>query len=215
MSTARGFAALFVAFRSAPQRGVTILTVDIPDPDGQAAMDYLGEQVPGQSKWVGVVRTDIPGSQPIPATYESCRTVNSRKALALNLELPIEQQHRMSQVLGVPMTGKPIPVVVALLANPPAAAPVPRKEPGVLAVQQAALVVKDARFQRWILGDAFSEGDKAGNETNAVADVRVRTGVVSRSEYRTNPEALARFHELMDSFERHLQSGSMPQGRIA
>lgn len=208
--------ARFVAFRSVPARAAMVLTLDVPSADGQDAMRYLGFPAPGSSIHVAltVLGEGDPGKV-VKGTYENCRTVSGRKALVLTVEVPGERGHAAIRALGVPTPDNDIQVAVVLLVGDPAAAPasqqdqpvVKPKDPGALAVTQAAIFTKDAAAQRWLLGRDYVPGADAGNDQLATAALREQLGIVSRRELREDPAKLKLWQALYRRYEIHLQGG--------
>ena len=201
--------ARFVAFRSVPARAAMVLTLDVDAEDGPEAMKYLGYPPPGASIHVEITRLgETDARNVVHGTYETCRTVSGRKALALSVEVAGERAWAATQALGVPNPGTTIEVAVVLLKGEPVArAAQPPKDPGALAVTQAALFVKNPVAQRWLLGNQFVSGADAGNEQLATAQLRRRLGIVSRRELREDPEKLEAWRKLHREFEKHLQGG--------
>lgn len=201
--------ARFVAFRTVATRGVMVLTLDVDEDEGDEAMTYLGSPPLGGSIHVAITRLgETDARKVVHGTYESCRTVSSRKALALSVEVANERGWAATQALGHPKRGTTIEVAVVLLTGEPTARPAaPPKDPGALAVTQAALFVKDPMAQRWLLGKQFVAGADAGNEQLATAELRARLDIVSRRELREHPEKLEAWRKLYRQYEKHLQGG--------
>lgn len=208
--------ARFVAFRTVPARGVFSLTLDVPVEEAEAAVALLGVPVIGASIHVGLCRLYGPGlddgtvqdrNTAIHGTYEACRMVSGRGALALTIEMPAERGHQVLKVLGVPQPGVSLLVaIVPLRVEPTDHAEKPR-EAGALAVQQAALRPKDEAWQRWLLAEQYVEGDGRNNELAAIEAMRDQLGIRSRAELRSDPEKLAEWHAMVRRFENHIQGG--------
>lgn len=213
-----GVVARFVSFRSVPARGVMSFTMDVEAKDAALAIERLGMPIVGQSLHVALCPLATADAPPrtdsvTNATYEGCRMVSGRGALALTLEVPTERGHMVLKALGVPTPGQQLWVaivpLVGAVTEPP---PVRPKDPAVVAVQQAAMRPKDEAWQRWILASAFVDGDPRGNEIAAIEAMRTQLDIVSRSELRTNPEKLAEWHAMVRRFEVHIQGGAVPAG---
>ncbi len=202
-------AARFVAFRSVPARAAMVLTLDVPVADGPEAMRYLGFPAPGLSVHVAITvlgETDI--TKVVKGTYENCRTVQGRKALALTMEVPGERGFAAIRALGVPTPESNIQVAVVLLrGDPEQRAAAQPKDPGALAVTQAAMFTKEPSAQRYLLGDQYVPGSTAGNEQLAVAALREELDIRSRTELRQNPEKLRVWQAFYRTYEIYLQGG--------
>lgn len=209
--TAPGVAARFVSFRSSPTRGVMVLSLDVPIEAGQQALDVLGMPTLGSSVHVGLARIGgpaTPGAAAVAGTYEACRTVQGRNAMQLTIEVPAERWYTALKSLGVPTPQENIQVAIALLTEqPPPPPPAPARTPGQMAVQQAALRVKDPSFQKFMLKREFVPNMPAANELAATNAVRHRVGIESRKELATDPEKLRLWHELISEYERYQQGG--------
>ena len=126
------------------------------------------------------------------ATFSDWRTVKSRKALQLVLEVPLEQQGQVLAILGAPMPDNPKWVAVALL-DPKATQEAPQKErrrfDEMPLPSQAALLCQDERFQAWMRDqyDCIADGATAADL------LREWCAIDSRAELATDMEAADRF----------------------
>lgn len=90
----------------------------------------------------------------IQATFSDWRTVKSRKALQLILEVPIEQTEAVLTALGAPMPDRPKWVAVALLQEPeedeqPKPEGPRRRWHEMPASQQAGMTCLEEAFRQW------------------------------------------------------------------
>lgn len=203
-----GVMGALVGFRSVQTRSVMVLLVDVPAAEGDAAMDYLGTPLPGQSVNVALLRMgeDGPEGEPVHGTYEKVQTVADRRAIALTVEVPLELGHRALKRLGTPGPGKVIKVFLALLTGIPVQPPPKERDRASKAIQRLVMRCKDAPFQKWRLNDRFIEGDADGNELDTKNDVLEELGITSRTQLR-EPDVLAMWEAMERTYERHLQGG--------
>jgi hypothetical protein len=137
------------------------------------------------------------------ASYSDWKLIKTRSVVQVIFEVPLEAADAAYQVLdGMPNIGSERWFGIARL-NPaaqerarPEAEPLPG---GAAAVRAAGMLCTSSTFQtflkeKWGGGwRLFSQGD---DNQRAAEFVRWRCGVQSRSEIKTNPDALARWREL-------------------
>lgn len=156
----------------------------------------------------------------IQATFSDWRTVKSRKALQLILEVPIEQTEAVLTALGAPMPDQPKWVAVALLQEPeedeqPKPEGPRRRWHEMPASQQAGILCADPQFHQWVAQALFPTA--IGFKPHVKADVkcaewvREQCGVISRSELDTDPEARAKWDALVSQFRQ--DTGREPERR--
>lgn len=80
------------------------------------------------------------------------------------------------------------------------------KSEGERAVDIAGLLCRNNRFVHWLYDSGLSMAD---TQDGAIAAVRQICGIQSRSEFRTNEEARARFLDLKSEFETAFKSGDV------
>lgn len=138
------------------------------------------------------------------ATYADFKSIKSRSVVQIVLEVPVEQADHALKVLGgVPKPGESVWVGVARMqAQKPAEPPAEQKErtpfPKLRPSQQASILCRDPLFHEWA-DDAYAAGIAGADD--AAEWVRIRCKVGSRRDLDTDPEAAARWKQLLSKFE--------------
>ena len=138
------------------------------------------------------------------ATFSDFKLIKTRKVAQFIFEVPVEQVDAALKVLGgMPRADAEAWVGIARLTGPKAAseASVAPKTPGEKAVIRAALLCKEADFQKFI---------RAEHEDHAAALVRMRLGIPSRSVLATDESALESFHNLDQQYQQWQRSRGHP-----
>lgn len=136
----------------------------------------------------------------IAGNYADFKLVKTRSVCQLVVEIPIEQAEIAVRMFGIPRGGAEIWVAVARLEQAPpkpVASPKERVRFHTLKPSaQAALKCEDVEFWEWLsVGDG--EGPVVNNTDEAALAVRAACQVGSRSEFDSNPEAAARWQDLL------------------
>lgn len=125
---------------------------------------------------------------------------SSTNGRTLTLQL---QEHGEHPFRGLPSgkNGQRVMIAVTLIGDdeqPAAPADVKRdKSPADKAIAKAHVLAGDADFHNWVEGTSgFLE-----TEADVLDEVRRRLGIQSTTEFRTNPEALKRFLDLVWEYE--------------
>lgn len=163
----------------------------------------------------------------IQADYVNWRPVPSRKTLQLVFEVDISLQNEVLGYLGAPASDKSIPCAIALLdLNKPVGVVDPRDFSGFTdimrgstsseaqpngspkkswaeykASQQAAILCDDVEFQRY-----FS----CLSPETANLSLKKQLRIASKKELDTDPEAAARFSEVVALYHLHRQRHGSP-----
>lgn len=133
----------------------------------------------------------------LAGNYSDFKLVKTRAVCQIVVEIPIEQAELAVKMFGIPRSGTEIWVAVALMDVPPKPAiePAARKPFHELKLSaQAALKCDDADFWEWLAGDSAPE---VNSPDEAAIAVRAACQVASRSEFDSNPEAAARWQDLL------------------
>jgi hypothetical protein len=85
----------------------------------------------------------------------------------------------------------------------------PSVKDGVMAVNMAGALARDARFQTWLVQQEMAD---VISEPAAADAIRTHCGVTSRSSLKTNLQARRRFFALRDEFANNLRQGTVPKG---
>jgi hypothetical protein len=164
----------------------------------------------------------------IAALFWDVRTVKTRSAYQLILEIPLEQADAALKLLGgTPVTGQERWVGIAPLASDgdrfavtekpgkiarPDSRPAPSE--GERLRTQAVMLCEDERFHSWYFGawPATIEDLKRRSPKERVADyIRQYCGIASRAELATNPEAQQKFRDLIAQYRA--ETGQMAERR--
>lgn len=95
--------------------------------------------------------------------------------------------------------GQRVMIAVTLIGDdeqPAAPEDARRETPADKAIKKAHALAGDADFQNWLGGNALYK-----DEERTMSFIRLRSGVSSTTEFRTNPEALKRFTGLCWEYE--------------
>ncbi len=208
-SSADVVVARFRAFRSAPSRGVAVLTMDVPIEEALRALEVLGSPQLGESIHVGFTRVRSPSPDgPLHGTFEKVATVAAREAMSLTIEMPSELGHLAFKRLSIPTPTSDIRVAIVRLIAPPERAK-PARSPGEAARIRCAIRCKDEPFQRYLLGVSYVPGDMMGNEVDTTAAVRTQLGIASRADLVNNHEKLREWWAMESRYDEWLQSGGL------
>jgi hypothetical protein len=85
----------------------------------------------------------------------------------------------------------------------------PSVKDGIMAVNMAGALARDARFQTWLVQQEMAD---VISEPAAADAIRTHCGVTSRSSLKTNLQARRRFLALRDEFANDLRQGTVPKG---
>lgn len=100
-------------------------------------------------------------------------------------------------------------VVAVRIGDEGEALATPGQREGIMAVKMAGELARDSRFQNWLVQQELSD---VISEPAAADVIRTHSGVVSRSELKTNTQARRRFLALRDEFANDLRRGIIPKG---
>lgn len=115
----------------------------------------------------------------------------------LVLRLAVNPQDAPSDLWRMPRGTRFMVVMVPIDDNEePIAGPETRD--GILAVQQAATLCKNERFQKWLVSEMLAVKPA---EQDAIEAVREYCGIESRAELKTNEVARKIWNKLKDNFE--------------
>jgi hypothetical protein len=178
------FRAEFVEIQQVKTRSVYKIVLEIPAEQADAALAVLGGvPKPGAQVWVAVARLVQP---------DGARSANSEESEVAVLPRPapsdLDEMVRMNQETGQ--------------YDQPAHNPLDKTQ-GERIRTRAVMLCKDRKFQEWICG-ADPEEDMENEATYAL---KRETGIQSRAELATNPEARKRFLLLEAQYRAEVRVG--------
>ncbi len=165
----------------------------------------------------------------IAGVYADLRQVKSRGVWQLVLDIPAEKVEGMVELFGMPRQDEPTWLAVARLKVSPGPVhavhgvaaegnpPLPSTGPGESTRKswyeqkpsaRAGILCNSPAFWHWI--EDGSEDFAIVNSQDAAAWLRVETGVSTRREYDTNPNACAKFEKIERAYResRGLEAAS-------
>lgn len=175
--------ATFSDLRLVKSRKTAQLVFEVPMEKLKEALDALGMPDPQGDVWCGIARVHA-----------------NRKNLATADGMPVEGKFmgaaaRVSENGDAPNSE----------GSPPPAPTKPKKRWHEMpASQRAALLVKDAEFQQWL--QLTADLDQEIDEDYAIAEVRARCGVQSRSQILPGTSAAVNFDEMVGRFHAWRQA---------
>ena len=131
----------------------------------------------------------------IKGTYSGLKQIKTRKVWVLEIEVPEEAAHTVTDLLGFPSHAKEKWVAVAKLNQ---AVIEERREPYMELVKKAVMLCKNAYFQEFLSQVHGAEQ----NESSAILTLYKLCGIKSRSELKCNAEAKKEFDNLMDYYQQ-------------
>ena len=133
----------------------------------------------------------------ITGTFSEAKFIKTRSVMQIVVEVPIELADAAFKILGgVPQPGKEVPVAVARLQKQ-----VEKWKPEKISLaQQAGIMCGEPTFLRF-LEENYAHIGKADNDFGAVQMVREICGVVSRSEFDSDPAAGQRWRDVKGKFD--------------
>jgi hypothetical protein len=155
----------------------------------------------------------------IAALFWDVRTVKTRSAYQLILEIPLEQADAALKLLGgTPITGQERWVGIAPLASDgdrsgrsekPESASRSAPSEGERLRTQAVMLCREPLFWDWM--GASKDQDDTSRMVVATVHMRMKLGIASRSELATNPEAQQKFRDLVAQYRA--ETGQMAEKR--
>lgn len=140
-------------------------------------------------------------SDVLRATYADIKTVKTRGACQIVLEMPIEGMQDAIALLGAPVPGNEVWVAIARLKSGAEAIPEPAPRKGTLA-QQAGILCNDFAFVRYAHEHATGEEEFSGMSIEAAAEyVRFHCGVKSRADLDKDELAARKFRDLRADYK--------------
>jgi hypothetical protein len=132
----------------------------------------------------------------ISASLVDVRNVSAHKCVRLEIHVPVEQAGLVMAAFGWPTAVDPVPVAIARLdLSKPASDPEKTRRPfeTLLPAQQAAMRCNEVGFQKFV---------SAQTPEGAATQIRIRCGVVSRSDLNTDPIASQKWRALDTEYFR-------------
>jgi hypothetical protein len=139
------------------------------------------------------------------ADYCDLKIIKTRKVIQVVLEIPQEAGDAFIAAFGLPRSDKNVPVAIARL-NPGEVAWVKERKPGGELARRAGIVCGEKAFWKF-LDDTPQVPNGVINADGAADELRSLCGIRSRAELDHNPEAAAKFNNLMAEYNAWLSHG--------